>query len=327
MPSGLATALGAGHAALQLASDDEGFYRYITWMARGNPLQALFPHQRRQVLPKLVEGRINYGVDAEVMEGWDLMGNPDQPHHAIKLPTLRLHPTPEKLRYGIDVARICDFWEDRLQNEPTYAFLSRKQNCTGCVVEALRAGGLDYYSDKPKNYFVQDARTLLTWVQAAKKKLDRLNQRQADINTLMTALAAQYADEPNTGNGVPSIAEWKQESDKGVNPVFASRKEQVANLDRLIKDYPKATDKLTRFVLLLRMQSEIHSHLTAKPTSARRDAVERLGARVTVALRNLGIGHAHFEDLDPKMADWAVRNLVWSVERNSCYFAPWEDGF
>src|SRR5439155_4199481 len=94
---------------------------------------------------------------------------------------------------------------------------------------------------------------------------------------------------------------------------FAGRKDQVAALDKLIEDYPNVNDDVSRFVLLVRMQSEIHSHLTAKPNSDRKLAVERLGARVTAALNtlpgNLGLG-----GLDPKLYGWFMNTVGWRAQ-------------
>ena len=58
----------------------------------------------------------------------------------------------------------------------------------------------------------------------------------------------------------------------------------------LIRDYPTARTDLERFGSLIKMQSEVYSHFSSKPNSDRKDAVSKLGARVTGALRRLNLG-------------------------------------
>src|SRR5262249_52827237 len=152
------------------------------------------------------------------------------------------------------------FWMRRVKlpvgtRERKYVFLSKKQNCTGCVVEALRAGGLDCYIEKPNNWFVQDAKTLLTWGREAEAKIKGLNELQSAVNDKMRELVQATPLLKVHQKCIPSYAEWKEDSDRNVSfRAFAQRKEQIAALDAVIKAYHSDMDNWTwtRFVLLVK---------------------------------------------------------------------------
>jgi hypothetical protein len=207
------------------------------------------------------------------------------PNITMELPTLVLDRTTG-LRHGVDVERIKEWWENRRTTLTTYAFLSKRENCTGCVVEALRAGGLDGYHQHPNNLFIQDARTLWTWVTAAVDRINLANERQRKIDhTLLKVTTGHGGWIMEKGAGfigtIPSLEEWKTESDKKVRfAAVARRIDQVARLDKLIEKYHKTNDSITQLGYLVRMLYQIYRHLATKPTSDRRDAVTKLGVRV-----------------------------------------------
>lgn len=310
MPSGafmknvVGIGLGVGHAALELKREAGQIY-YITWMAHGSPFNALVPSKAGPVYKYI--GQFTKDDDKANMLGF--FGH-EEPSYSIELPALRLPTASRGLRFGVDVPRIESFWEDRLQTSPQYAFLSTKQNCTGCVVDALRAGGLDRYLDDPNKWVVQGAGSLLAWVQGAKAKLDGLNQRQASVERFMAdRLARHRGDGPLP---IPSFQEWQRESDQNVRfGLVASRKDQIAAIDEMVKDYPNAKDPVSRCVLLVKMQHEIYSHLINKPTSDRRAAVEALGTRVTSALLDNRLNGDELAKLGEAMHDWVIRTMAW----------------
>jgi len=267
---------GIGHASLELSST--GRTDYITWSADGNPLARPVPSLAGDHYGGLGNS-LNFEKDQRLMSGF--FGQ-SEPHYAVELPTLRM--SARGLRYGIDVARTREFWQERLDNPPQYAFLSRKMNCTGCVAEALNAGGLGFYATQPFNLFVQDARTLLTWVQKAQRNLQRLNDSQEQIEQTMKQNMRK-----NIGivaMDIPSLGDWRKDSDEKVSfRALASRSDQIAAIDGLIERYHRpATDLVTRYALLIRMQNETYSHMTLKPQSDRRLSVIKLGATVTSVL-------------------------------------------
>jgi hypothetical protein len=171
------------------------------------------------------------------IRGQPVFGNKGKPDPPINLPTLFW--TPTGLHYGVDVERIKQFWLKR-RNQKTYTFISKMDNCTGCVVEALRAGGLEDYFVGPKNKVVHDATSLFDWAKAAKKRIKLANRRQKCVDAFMEKLPMKHAvwmaEKHMTANPeIPSLEEWKKESDKNVRfSAVASRKDQIALLDMLI---------------------------------------------------------------------------------------------
>ena len=245
MPSGIYTKLGVGHAAIKLTTSD-GEKHYITWSAQGTPLNAPFKFQRYPRFKHLgnIE-KFGYADDKECME--DFFGQ-QEPHYKIKLPVLEL--SNGTLTYGVSASRIAAFWEDRL-NERMYAFFSAKYNCTGCVWEALKAGGLYYYHTMADSIFVQGAAGLLQAVNKANANLYQLNQLENAVASKMAVLKEKY---PTAPNSVPTLLEWKTLSDQNLKfKPIAGRKDQVLALDKLIKDYPNADTDTIRFVMLSRM--------------------------------------------------------------------------
>ncbi len=189
-----------------------------------------------------------------------------------------------------------------------YAFFSARYNCTGCVWEALKAGGLGYYHGISDSTFIQGAAGLLEAVNKAKADLDQLNNLQHSIAVKMAELESKYPDAPQN---IPSLAQWKKASDQNVSfRAIASRKEQVAALDKLIDDYPNARKDVVKFLMLLRMQGEIYSHVTTKPNSDRKVAVQRLGATVTNAMANLP-KILDLDGLSDGEYSWAMNTLGW----------------
>jgi hypothetical protein len=326
----LGDVLGVGHAALKLKTTKQE--HYITWIAPGHPTSALFPSQAKGAfdglgnvveVPERLQGKL--GFERSFDYKWDQLNMKGffghaEPDHTIKLPTLSLPPSDEGFRHGVDVDRIERFWKRRsnldvANRERKYAFLSKKQNCTGCVVEALRAGGLDCYIEKPNNWFVQDAKTLLTWVREAEAKIKWLNELQSAVNDKMDQLVVdpKIRVPEQQKSIIPRYEEWKADSDRNVSfRAFAQRKEQIAALDAVIKDYHSTaeTDKLTRFVLLVKMQSLIYSHMTLKPRSDRAEAVKRLGLRVTLVLKDLFKGGQGFAQVSDESHRWVLRTLA-----------------
>jgi hypothetical protein len=123
--------------------------------------------------------------------------------------------------------------------------------------------------------FIQGTAGLLEAVKKAKANIDKLNKNRLSIEMLMADLRFKF---PAAPQNIPTIAQWKTASDQNVRfRAVASRKEQIAALDKLIKDYPNARTVEEKYVLLFTMQREIHSHIKKKADSDRRDAVERLG--------------------------------------------------
>jgi hypothetical protein len=283
---------GLGHAALQLRTATGKEY-YITWLAGGKgPKKAAFPSSNGTASLRVqMGGKWTLNEDKKMMKRYGMA----EPNWTIELPALVFKRRKGRsfLHHGVDVEQIVQFWENRRLTMESYTLLSTKENCTGCVVEALRAGGLDNYLKHPNNWFVQDARTLLTWANGAMERIKLANERQQKIDSMMETLVAKHLDwvgqiGTNLIGTIPSLQEWKTESDQKLSfRAVARRIEQVKRLDRLIEEYHKTNDRLIRLGCLVKMLTQIALHLTLKPNSDRRLAVERLGVRTYFAFWDL----------------------------------------
>jgi hypothetical protein len=282
LPTGLYPA-GLGHAALQIQSATGREY-YITWLAAGKgPAKACFPSSNGMVSKQVKNW--TFEKDKNVMADWGMR----EPNRTIELPTLFLQQRGKgmmrSLHHGVDVEEIVEFWDIRKVTMTSYTLMSTKENCTGCVVEALRAGGLDSYLKNPNNWFIQDARTLWTWANDAVERIKLANERQQKIEVMMEQLILKHGAwatqmQMHTNPTIPSLQEWKTESDQNIKyRAVARRIDQVKRLDELIEEYHKNNDPLTRLRCVVQMLIQINLHLVQKPNSDRRLAVERLGVR------------------------------------------------
>jgi hypothetical protein len=158
----IARAAGVGHASLTLKVGGNKYY--ITWTAHGSPF-AGFKLDAYHYIDEFTKGE-----DKDIMQNYLGSWNPT---YKIHLKTKQ--PNSPDGDEGLDAEAIEDFWLDRLDNRPKYAFLSRRKNCTGCVADALRAGGLEQYVPAPNNWVVQDAGSLLAWVLKAEQRWQMLS--------------------------------------------------------------------------------------------------------------------------------------------------------
>jgi hypothetical protein len=144
---------GVGHASISLKVEDRK--HYITWMAHGSPFAGMELNAYKY---------IDTFTKADDKENMEAFFESSEPTYKVKLPAIQ----PNSPAAGLDAAAIEQFWLDRLANRPKYAFLSKRENCTGCVADALRAGGLERFVPAPSAWFVQDAKSLLAWVLRAR---------------------------------------------------------------------------------------------------------------------------------------------------------------
>lgn len=172
---------------------------------------------------------------------------------------------------------------------------SQARNCCGTVVEALTVGGLERFASGPSNILYQGASSLLRWVEKASAKIDSLNrQRIAIIDSpdfdSSGTLDGQIAKDLDNVPDLPSVEQWMESSrvNASLRTGIARRKEQIAEIDRLLPryhacrrqinqndalPYPLADPRQEWLVLLGQMQEQCFSHLVEKRNSDRRQAV------------------------------------------------------
>jgi hypothetical protein len=185
------------------------------------------------------------------------------------------------------------FWKGILNLPPGHdmrrlGMISTENNCAGMVAITLRVGGLGLFAKPPTNRVYQDVRTLVQWVDKAAGRIEEMNELhdkfQSDILPEVTR-AKGGAPRERT---VPTLEEWKKESDKGI-AFYARRKEQIEAIDSAIRHYHRTPfdEKWTRLGWMHKILWYVYNHLTRKPKSDRRPAVLRLAVRVHAAVEDL----------------------------------------
>ena len=174
------TGAGLGHASLTVKLD--GVRHYITWQVKKGLPSLFWEEQARSYETNgayIPLGQMHKSKDETFMNNmnWGKMngesgrGRDDESN----LPRSecdwkkRIKTRSSKGGSGLDAEAIIAWWRLRVANENTYKLLSTTQNCTGCVVEALKAGGL---GGSPSGTFVVTAADLRTWVELQIKQQD-----------------------------------------------------------------------------------------------------------------------------------------------------------
>lgn len=222
--------------------------------------------------------------------------------------------------FGLDIDAIWSWWFQIMILDPAdprrsyckvATMRSDSTNCCGMVGRALQQGGLGAYASVPTNIFYQGSASLLRWVDQASRRIAELNEHRRSI-----IASREYADVQSFNEGaqaadfhgycdLPRLEDWKRASavQEGFRTGFARRKEQIAEIDRLLPIYhsaraaahgmasgslilqddqpPPDTDWMS---LLTRIHDQCFRHLVDKPNSDRRRAVLRLAKTIHFAL-------------------------------------------
>ena len=326
LPTGIEHTLGIGHGALDLTTERGDNY-YITWLnstrggCSGSGSYGGFTSGSREASKQVGFAKIR-GSDGKIIDNPNRLGSGQTygldddmrknvfrfpryveagmteapPNYSFDVPVYHLPArNPDDNLFGVSGRRIERFWKKLLALPPGhskrhYGALSTKQNCNGVVVEALLAGGLWMYATPPDNTIYQDARTLMRWVKKASERCHEMNE-QHKLIVLSQRQAGEDGPRPLLGDQrrIPTPQQWQQESEEGI-AWYGRRKEQIALLDGIIRDYHSAkakNDRKKMFRLLLEMQTQIYDHLVRKPKSDRRAAVLSLAKRVYVVIEDL----------------------------------------
>lgn len=250
------------------------------------------------------------------------------PGSIVSIPTLKV-PIPVRSPggvaataadelFGLDVEAIWNWWFEILMLPPddprrSYCRFSTMRdtavNCCGMVGLALLKGGLGNYASPPTNVFFQGAASLQRWIQKGVKRIEALNQQR---KTIMASIDYQRVNAFNDGEqqpdfhgypDLPSLDAWKRRSavQEGLKTGFARRKEQVAEIDRLLPLYhaarrvgpptgagtpthPPAPAGPSWMELLTNIHEQCFQHLAEKPTSDRRQAMLALAKTIHDAI-------------------------------------------
>lgn len=250
------------------------------------------------------------------------------PGTVVNTPTLRVSipvrssggvtSTADELLFGLDVDAIWVWWFDILMSSPddprrVYCKISTMRdtavNCCGMVGLALLKGGLGDYASPPTNIFYQGSASLLRWINKAVKRIEELNrQRRAIMDSHDYQAARAFTDGPQAADfhhysDLPDLESWKRRSvvQESLRTGFARRKEQVAEIDRLLPLYhaarsagpptgagtptnPPAPAGPSWMELLTKIHEQCFQHLAEKPTSDRRQPMLALAKTIHDAI-------------------------------------------
>ncbi len=232
-------------------------------------------------------------------------------------------------RLGLDVERIYHWWmgfdvASKTLNAQAKAQqvgarvipwkkVSTSRNCCSVVYRALTIGGASYYRSKWRKSVYLTPPEVYDYVERLAETIAELNRTNGAIARSMTELGAKLKGLTISGANVelPTFAEWIAMSKvkAGLLTGKASRKEQIAVIDRLLQDYHEAgpwpgdddydedaiyrRDNKAASLCLIIGQASTHAAL--KPKSDRRHAVAALLTRGWQVLKHRVVGNVNIK--------------------------------
>lgn len=226
---------------------------------------------------------------------------------------------------GLDVERIYHWWVGfdvaaqgcnaqartgvRGAKAVPWKKISATRNCCSVVYRALVMGGASYYRSKWFKRFYLTPPEVFAYAEKLRDTLAELNRNQAAIAASTAELGAKLKGLSAGGANVelPTVREWMTMSHvkAGLLTGKASRKEQIAVIDRALGDYWSAgpwpadgdydedaistRDQKAAALCLIICQAGTHAAL--KPRSDRRHAVAALLTRGWQVLRRRVVGN------------------------------------
>jgi len=242
-------------------------------------------------------------------------------------------------RLGLDVERIYHWWmgfatRSRSMNSAAQAGeegaraipwkkVSTSRNCCSVVYRALTIGGASYYRSKWFKSVYLTPSEVFSYAERLRDTIGELNRNNGAIAQSTAELGAKLKGLTVSGANVelPTVAEWIAMSKvkAGLLTGKASRKEQIALIDRALQDYHMAgrwpgdddfdedaiEQRDAKAANLCIIISEASKHAALKPKSDRRHAVAALLTRGWQVLKSRVIGNVTLklwgDDLIAKM--------------------------
>lgn len=249
-----------------------------------------------------------------------------QPDLMCEIPAI---DTTGGTRLGLDVERIYHWWMGfdagsaglNLQARAgvpgaravPWKRVSTSRNCCSVVYRALTIGGASYYRSKWFKSVYLTPKEVFSYTEKLADTIAELNRSNGAIAQSMAELGAKLKGLTVSGVNVelPTFAEWIAMSKvkAGLLTGKASRKEQIALIDRALQDYHEAgpwpgdddydedaiywRDKKAASLCLIIGQASTHAAL--KPKSDRRHAVAALLTRSWQVLKHRVVGNVNLK--------------------------------
>lgn len=235
------------------------------------------------------------------------------------------------MKLGLDVERIYHWWMgfslgSAAANRNAKAkvagaraipweLVSTSRNCCSVVYCALTIGGASYYGSKWCKSVYLTPTEVFSYAERLRDTIDKLNRNGAAITPSLKELGAKLKGLTVSGPDVelPTVAEWLTMSEvkAGLFTGRASRKEQIVEIDRALKEYhqigpwPHSADysndakliRATKAAHLCDIIGQASQHAALKPKSDRRHAVAALLTSGWQVLKHRVVGNSHLKDL------------------------------
>lgn len=316
-----------GHAALQVQHHARQIY--ISWWP--NRDEKGKPFNTRQATPQTLDEDLYFEMGADTRR--NLQNGTYQPRNGQTQMNLTVQGTqrpnawaqmplppitilgkddPGSDGVGLNLERICDWWQVfRVAPNAGYRFVSQTMNCASVVGTALIAGGATVFSSQSLNdlshgwHTPNDVRNFVNEINRGIERVSAFVRHfRQPVSTLPLAtrrpMLALDWERTMTFNryvrrDLMTFESWVALSDQNVKTFlgFARRKEQVAKIDNLLREYhglawsslgaaggPGSEVWVTKCELLQKMLEQVHEHMREKPQSDRAEAVFMLGKQL-----------------------------------------------
>ena len=218
----------------------------------------------------------------------------------VQFPTeiIGLH-AEESAGLGLNARAMLAWWRafrsahrHHLEGKSGYQFVSTLHNCASIVMRALIAGEAAFFHRPPSAWVSFSPRQVADYADVLKQKIIKAN---LDYNRYFASKLEwqqrhrreMHMHPATTTTELPTVDAWIGMSNVNVTGVrFARRREQTADIDRLLRGYhaqlpwSDANGAETRLVYMSEIFKQIGSYIAAKPKGDRLNAMLALGQLV-----------------------------------------------
>lgn len=225
-----------------------------------------------------------------------------QPDETLTIPSVDDRSNPERASIGLSEKNIEDWWtlfsEKRVGYfNQRYKMISNEYNCASVVMMALVAGGCDLFMKHDRASIYYTPNQLMSYGHRLSDRIHEINEQAQMVNASLLANHARVSPDsrsqfgscnPDSTGDIWSATAWRMESAVRIG----RRKEQIAQIDRLIADYWAAgpvwneANKVEKAVKLRDILRQVQSHIVEKPNSDRRESVLKLGSQCILVLKD-----------------------------------------
>ncbi|MCC7005228.1 MAG: hypothetical protein IT497_01120 [Ottowia sp.] len=179
--------------------------------------------------------------------------------------------------FGLDEQSIQAYWsttKEEIDNKKFhYRFISKKENCAGVILSALKAAGSEYFVPFNSNVIVSTPNDVHKYVLNIQRKIDALNEKNSKIRYFYGQSKQALEPNPisNQSLSEASAATLKQKFNIEVGKMSSTEQKQCAVLRKLMEHIPRQTTDLTKLrpysIALVEALSDLLSNTRSNPQS------------------------------------------------------------